>query len=274
MFFKIYKTTNLINGKIYIGQTHYDKPSYLGSGVLLLEAIEKYGIENFKKEYIDEAYTQDELDEKEIFWIKTTNSQDRSIGYNIADGGWNYFTMNTETKEKISKTLRGKYVGELSFRKGIALTEKHKTAISKANRGKKLSIEHKNKISTKKKKINKKDKVVYEETKKKMRKSKKGKKLSIEHKKKISESGKGRIYTDEQKEKLRLSNVGKTQVHSRTVSALCIQDKIEISFSNISSAARYFKVTRHRIKGNLVEGWIFNINNPIVSIKDLKKNSN
>jgi hypothetical protein len=78
-------------------------------------------------------------------------------------------------------------------------------------------------------------------------------------------------YTEAQKNKLRSSNVGKTQLHSRTVSALCIQSNMELNFSNLSEAARYFKVTRHRIKNNLVDGWSFVINDPIVSIKDLKK---
>lgn len=87
MVFKIYKITNLINGKIYIGQTHYDKKDYYGSGVLISEAINKYGLDNFSKEYIDEASNQKELDEKEKFWIKELQSQDKKIGYNIADGG-------------------------------------------------------------------------------------------------------------------------------------------------------------------------------------------
>ena len=46
----IYKTTCLINGKVYIGQNKRNTPSYLGSGVALLESINKYEKENFKKE--------------------------------------------------------------------------------------------------------------------------------------------------------------------------------------------------------------------------------
>ena len=44
----IYKTTNLITGKIYVGQDSRDNPQYLGSGIILSYAIKKYGKENFK----------------------------------------------------------------------------------------------------------------------------------------------------------------------------------------------------------------------------------
>ena len=51
----IYKTTNLINGKIYIGQhksSSFDT-NYYGSGKLLIKALKKYGKENFKIELIE-----------------------------------------------------------------------------------------------------------------------------------------------------------------------------------------------------------------------------
>ena len=269
MFFKIYKTTNLFNEKIYVGQTHYDRPNYFGSGVLITEAIKKYGVENFVKEYIDEAFSQEELDKKETFWIKELSAQDKEIGYNIADGGWNYFTMTDETKEKISKTLKGKYVGERSFRKGLKLTDEHKKAISKSLKGNHLKEETKRKISNARKGLQ-----LTEETRKKMSESHTGKVLTIEHKKKISESGKGKTYTHEQKERLRKSNINKTQIHSRTISALCIQSNMELYFNNISEAARYFNVTRQRIKQNTVNNWTIFVNEPVVSIKLLKNNKN
>lgn len=266
MFFKIYKTTNLVNGKIYIGQTHYDKPNYYGSGNLILQALEKYGLEKFTKEYIDEASSQEELDKKERFWIKEMDSQNKEIGYNIADGGWNCLTMNDDIKAKISSTLKGKYVGENSFRKGVPLTEEHKKALSVANKGKTLSDEHKEKLS--KAHTGKKQS---DETKRKLSESHTGKTLSEDHKKKIGEGIKGRTYTDEQKERLKASNIGKTQKHSRTVSALCIQTNIVFQFNNISDAARKLNTTRFKINNNTVEGWRINVNDPLISITDLKK---
>ena len=45
----IYKTTNLVNGKIYIGKDKYNNPKYLGSGKILKLAINKYGKGNFRR---------------------------------------------------------------------------------------------------------------------------------------------------------------------------------------------------------------------------------
>ena len=83
----IYKTTNLINNKIYIGQDSKNNPEYLGSGAIIKKAIKKYGKENFKKEIIDWADNKKDLNNKEIFWIKEYNSTNHFIGYNITEGG-------------------------------------------------------------------------------------------------------------------------------------------------------------------------------------------
>lgn len=96
MFGYIYKTTNLINNKIYIGQhiaMTFEPDKYIGSGQRLKLAINKYGIENFKNELICECYSQEELNEKEIYYINYYNSTDRKIGYNLTTGG----QLNTST---------------------------------------------------------------------------------------------------------------------------------------------------------------------------------
>ena len=64
----IYKTTNLINKKIYIGSDIKNNgngdPAYLGSGILLKKSIKKYGIGNFSKEIIFFCESLDELKNK------------------------------------------------------------------------------------------------------------------------------------------------------------------------------------------------------------------
>ena len=63
----IYKITNLINNKIYIGQhvTTNVNDDYMGSGDHIKNAIKKYGIENFKKEIIAECSSFDEMNDLE-----------------------------------------------------------------------------------------------------------------------------------------------------------------------------------------------------------------
>ena len=106
----IYKTTNLINSKIYIGQQTHKRWSYLGSGKILKLAIKKYGRENFKKEIIEICNSIEELNEKEIYWIKIFNSIDKNIGYNIAFGGGGKLGCfhSEKTKALFSKQRKGK----------------------------------------------------------------------------------------------------------------------------------------------------------------------
>lgn len=90
MYGYIYKTTNLINNKIYIGQRKskvFQSTNYLGSGRYLRNAVNKYGVENFIVELIDISDNREELNNKEIYWIKYYKAYDRNIGYNISKGG-------------------------------------------------------------------------------------------------------------------------------------------------------------------------------------------
>lgn len=83
----VYKTTNTLNGRIYIGQ--HKNPihnlKYLGSGKLIKYAISKYGKENFTNEVVCWCENVEEMDEKETFYIEIY-SRFFDI-YNIAKGG-------------------------------------------------------------------------------------------------------------------------------------------------------------------------------------------
>lgn len=85
MIYIIYKTTNLINGKIYVGQHNTSADDgYLGSGVLLKKSINKYSRESFNREII-EYCTSSNVNDREIFWIAELSATEN--GYNIAAGG-------------------------------------------------------------------------------------------------------------------------------------------------------------------------------------------
>lgn len=87
----IYITTNLINGKRYIGKKVFDGASrwksYLGSGTYLTKAIKKYGRENFIRDIVDIAYSEEELNEKEKMWIENYNAVESDDFYNQIEGG-------------------------------------------------------------------------------------------------------------------------------------------------------------------------------------------
>lgn len=91
----IYKITNIINNKIYIGQTNDLKRRWIrhrlvaknGDTRPLYNSIRKYGIENFKIESIESNLPLKKLDEREQYWIYILKSDDLNIGYNLTNGG-------------------------------------------------------------------------------------------------------------------------------------------------------------------------------------------
>lgn len=106
----IYITINKINDKKYIGQKKYNKNwiTYLGSGIALKNAINKYGIENFERKIIEDCNSKKELDDREIYWIKFYDAVNSDMFYNIAsggDGGNVIAGYNDKQKEELSNKL-------------------------------------------------------------------------------------------------------------------------------------------------------------------------
>jgi group I intron endonuclease len=182
----IYKITNLINNKIYIGlkcKPVEESTEYYGSGTVLAAAIKKHGRENFIKEILErDIEDYDLLCEREVYWIKYYNSNNGRIGYNrtIGGNGVRGYEITNEDREARSKLssgrswyhdpktnknvfvkykpvgyLEGRYLSDdarlrmSNARKGITVdfTKEHRENLSKAISGKPLSSEHKKKIS-------------------------------------------------------------------------------------------------------------------------------
>lgn len=136
----IYITTNMTNGKRYIGQKRFINgwKNYLGSGVVFLKAIKKYGKESFIRDIVDIAYSRKELDNKEIQWINSYNAIDNDNYYNIASGGHNSNTFAGKTDEEmyIIKSKKSKSTtGKLNPFFGKHHSEESKLKISNANKG-------------------------------------------------------------------------------------------------------------------------------------------
>lgn len=163
----LYKTTNLINGKIYIGvhKTEDINDPYMGSGKRLLQAIEKYGAANFEKtilEYFDDAenmYAREKEIVNEEFLCREDvyNLKAGEGGFDwINDsgiGGFKGRIHSEETKKKISDALTGRVRPDLSKqRHDVAgwtkeACTRHSESMSQALKGKKKSESHKAKIS-------------------------------------------------------------------------------------------------------------------------------
>lgn len=135
----VYKTTNLVNGKYYIG-VHSCKCNpckYLGSGKALKAAIRKYGRGNFKRETLREFSTREQAFqyEKEIVDFKSSQTYNLGAG---GEGGY-YGPVSVETRRKqslaysrTSEQLKsiGKKISDT--KSGVALTKSHKQKLSEA----------------------------------------------------------------------------------------------------------------------------------------------
>jgi len=131
VFYTIYKTTNKINRKIYIGkhQTKDPHDKYIGSGKYLNRAIEKYGIENFEKEILFIFDNEDDMNLKEAELV-TEEFVAENTNYNICPGGQGGFGhINSSKKSRDYKVKGGKSHSNSHFKmigvKGrIALTKR------------------------------------------------------------------------------------------------------------------------------------------------------
>lgn len=112
MYYTIYKITNQVNGKIYIG-SHKTKDlndDYMGSGKYLKHSQEKYGIDKFTKEILFVFETVEEMYAKEAElvneeFLATENTYNLKIG---GYGGWDYINSSEETRIQKNKKAREK----------------------------------------------------------------------------------------------------------------------------------------------------------------------
>lgn len=143
----IYKITNTINGKLYIGQTirtleerkqqHLNNINTLNTNIYL--AMRKYGVENFKFEIVCYANNVNELNKLETYYIKKYNTV--NDGYNMSYGGDNNIMFSKIVKEKHAKVMQSDEVRHKisnsmkQYRKEHPFTDEHRKKLSKSAMG-------------------------------------------------------------------------------------------------------------------------------------------
>jgi group I intron endonuclease len=134
MYGVIYKVTNKVNGKFYIGQTKmrlgsrwskHKQDAREGKGWVLASAIRKYGVESFSIEVLEQCNSKDELNHAEIRLIAVMKPE-----YNSCAGGGGIGSPSEAVRKKLSVARLGKRI-----------SEETRQRMSQAQKGKKLSLE-------------------------------------------------------------------------------------------------------------------------------------
>jgi hypothetical protein len=216
----IYKTTNLLNNKVYIGKSQkLFNGKYYGSGILLKKAIKKYGIENFLVEVIENCKTIEILNQQEKMWIAYYIGN----SYNIAEGGTGGNTMsNHPNKFEIYKKM-GKIISNTLKGHSVSNAQREKQSKSHTGWFHRMSESAQNEYKEKMSKLMKekyknghhsKGIKLSEERRQQLSQSAKNNKLGgdifskktieerIEICKKMSKSSMGRVVSDETREKI------------------------------------------------------------------------
>jgi group I intron endonuclease len=157
----VYTITNLVNGKIYVGSTKQSFHKRFGShvsrlkvnkhpNIYLQRSFNKYSIENFKFEMLEECLSEHCLG-IEQYWINMLNSANEKYGYNLTPtaGSCSGTKRSLETKQKMSLSAKGKKftkehcnniskskIGKTALNKGIKMSEESKLKMSLARKGK------------------------------------------------------------------------------------------------------------------------------------------
>jgi len=202
----IYRITNTVNNKVYIGQTVQNLNDRLNHHfrsnpkLPLYKAHLKYGRKSFIIEIIDKAETLEELNDKEVYWIQYYDSTNKKNGYNLMTGGGNKGRHSDISKRKMSESQKK------------SMTREKKDKISKAARN--ISDETRRKMSEAKKGKKQSPELI-----KKRADARRGYKWTEESKRKSSEKQKGRKFTEEHIENMKKA-ASKKIPHPNSIKAL------------------------------------------------------
>ncbi len=231
----IYRITNIINGKAYIGETkqkdvqsrwkeHIRSITTLNGATALICAFKKYGIDNFKFEVLIICFDEDHLS-YEVEYIKKYNTL-KPHGYNISNGRLNTTAFNSKTFQEFLKAKRNEYNTsivkvrslDVSIREKMNNSEKWQNALKEKRVGG-------------------------------------GKPHIEESKKKISESLK-QYFSNNNEKRISTLNIEKhrdimTKALGKPVEQYTLDNKYIATFPSVSFASRQTGVPKSTIKANI-----------------------
>ena len=229
----VYKITNTVNGKAYIGISTHEpekrriKDHLSGYGNrIIAKAVRKYGKDAFNYEILEANVFDEFLPDLEVAYIAHFNTVVPN-GYNLTSGGEVAKTLSDETRRKIGEAGKGKLISAEHRRKlseahkgkkKPPFSAEHRRKMSEAHKGKTHSAEARRKMSE-----TRKGRKHSAEARRKMSEAHKGKKkppFSAEHRRKISEANKGRKHSAEARRKMSEAQKGKPRSveHQRKIS--------------------------------------------------------
>lgn len=133
--YKVYKITNLINGKIYIGRTERNLNQRFSGHVsgaksgkrecYFARAIRKYGAKNFKIELIETNLTLEENKLRERYYISLFESDKKGKGYNLENGKWENKKRSYNKQYRKNKARKAQKRPPKTGRKGVKFSKRH-----------------------------------------------------------------------------------------------------------------------------------------------------
>ncbi len=233
----VYKATNLLNGKIYIGKTNKNLDQYKLLHIkaalknidnkkrYFYNAIRKYGPQNFKWDILGYCESKEELNEAEKICIEFFKSNNNVYGYNMTYGGDG---GPTNVGRKFSQEVRQRMSNSMKGKKHKPMTNDTKLKISKSHKG----------IPKSKEQILKRLKTIEKNG---------GYKHSIETKIKISNKVSGRnngFYGKKHSKEVILKDVQRQKYNYNSLMELCLNEK----YTLITSEKEYYQPKQKKIK--------------------------